>query len=239
MRAACQRYNMIDDGDKILVGISGGKDSLALLAALSSMRRFYPKKYEIAAVTIDPCFNGEWGDYSKIEELCRRLEVEYTVKRTALATLIFDVRKEKNPCSLCARMRRGALHNAAKELGCNKVALGHHLDDVAETFIMNLFNGATLDCFMPVTYMSRKGITVIRPLIYARESDCARVARKENLPVFKSLCPADGNTEREETKLFLTSLEKKYGGVRQKILDAMEKKEINGYFKAENERNRL
>ena len=126
-------------------------------------------------------------------------------------------------------MRRGALHDAAKEAGCNKIALGHHLDDVAETFIMNLFNGGTLDCFMPVTYLSRKDIYMIRPLIFARESDCARVVRRENLPVVKSKCPADGHTERQEVKEFLSSLEKKYGDVRHKILGAMQRKEINGY----------
>lgn len=229
MRCACQKYDMIQDGDRIAVGVSGGKDSLALLCGLAAMRRFYPKKYDIVAVTIDPCFNNEDGDYSEISKLCNELQVEYVIKRTSLAKLIFEVRQEKNPCSLCAKMRRGALHNAAIELGCNKVALGHHLDDVAETFVMNLLRGGTLDCFMPVTYLSRKEISVIRPLIYARESDCARVARKQNLPVFKSLCPQDGVSERETAKQFLTSLEKDYGSVREKILNAMEKKEINGY----------
>ena len=166
---------------------------------------------------------------TEIEELCKKLDVEYIIKRTQLAEVIFDIRKESNPCSLCARMRRGALHDAAKAAGCNKIALGHHLDDVAETFIMNLFNGGTLDCFMPVTYLSRKDIYMIRPMIFARESDCARVARKENLPVVKSKCPADGTTERQEVKDFLSSLEKKYGNVREKILGAMQRKEINGY----------
>ena len=143
--------------------------------------------------------------------------------------MVFDIRQESNPCSLCARMRRGALHDAAKAAGCNKIALGHHLDDVAETFIMNLFNGGTLDCFMPVTYLSRKDLYMIRPMIFARESDCARVCRREGLPIVKSKCPADGNTEREEVKFFLTSLEKKYGNVREKILGAMQRKGINGY----------
>ena len=220
---------MIEQGDKIAVGISGGKDSLSLLVSLKRMQSFYPKHYELVAITIDPCFNNKEGDYSEIEALCENIGVEYIIKRTSLYSLIFEVRKEKNPCSLCAKMRRGALHNAAKEAGCNKVALGHHMDDVAETFIMNLFNGATLDCFMPVTYLSNKDITVIRPMIYARESDCLRVARKENLPVFTSLCPADGKTEREEVKEMLNSLEKKYGSVREKILSAMEKKGVNGY----------
>ena len=229
MRSACQQYEMIKEGDRIAVGVSGGKDSMALLAAMANLRIFYPEKFELVAITLDPRFGGEDADYSEIEALCKKLDVEYIIKRTQLAEVIFDIRKESNPCSLCARMRRGALHDAAKAAGCNKIALGHHLDDVAETFIMNLFNGGTLDCFMPVTYLSRKDIYMIRPMIFARESDCARVARKENLPVVKSKCPADGTTERQEVKEFLSSLEKKYGNVREKILGAMQRKEINGY----------
>lgn len=229
MRSACQQYEMIKDGDRIAVGVSGGKDSMALLAAMANLRKFYPEKFELVAITLDPRFGGEDGDYSEIEKLCETLEVEYIIKRTQLAEVIFDIRKESNPCSLCARMRRGALHDAAIAAGCNKIALGHHLDDVAETFIMNLFNGGTLDCFMPVTYLSRKDLYMIRPMIFARESDCARVARKENLPVVKSRCPADGTTERQDVKEFLNSLEKKYGSVRHKILGAMQRKGINGY----------
>ncbi len=229
MRSACQQYDMIKDGDRIAVGVSGGKDSIALLAAMADLRRFYPAKFELVAITLDPRFGGEDADYSAIEELCKKLDVEYIIKRTQLAEVIFDIRKESNPCSLCARMRRGALHDAAKAAGCNKIALGHHLDDVAETFIMNLFNGGTLDCFMPVTYLSRKDIYMIRPMIFARESDCARVVRRGELPIVKSKCPADGTTERQEVKEFLNSLEKKYGNVREKILGAMQRKEINGY----------
>ncbi len=229
MRSACQQYDMIKDGDRIAVGVSGGKDSVALLAAMANLRIFYPEKFELVAITLDPRFGGEDADYSAIEEFCKEHEIEYIIKRTQLAEVIFDIRKESNPCSLCARMRRGALHDAAKAAGCNKIALGHHLDDVAETFIMNLFNGGTLDCFMPVTYLSRKDIYMIRPMIFARESDCARVVRRENLPIVKSKCPADGATERQEVKEFLNSLEKKYGNVREKILGAMQRKEINGY----------
>lgn len=229
IRAACQQYEMISEGDRIAIGVSGGKDSMALLAGMANLRRFYPAKFDIVAITLDPRFGKVDGDFSAIEKLCKELDVEYVIKRTQLAEVIFDIRKESNPCSLCARMRRGALHDAAKEHGCNKIALGHHLDDVAETFIMNLFNGGTLDCFMPVTYLSRKDIYMIRPMIFARESDCARVVRKENLPVVKSNCPADGTTERQEVKEMLSSLEKKYGDVRSKILGAMQRKEINGY----------
>ena len=229
MRAACQQYEMIKEGDRIAIGVSGGKDSVALLAGMANLRRFYPEKFEIVAITLDPRFGGVDDDFSQIEKLCAELDVEYVIKRTQLAEVIFDIRKESNPCSLCARMRRGALHDAAKEHGCNKIALGHHLDDVAETFVMNLFNGGTLDCFVPVTYLSRKDIYMIRPMIFARESDCARVVRRENLPTVKSNCPADGTTERQEVKEMLSALEKKYGDVRSKILGAMQRKEINGY----------
>ncbi len=229
MRSAIQRYNMIEEGDRIAVGVSAGKDSLALLAALAKLRDFYPAHFEAVAVTVDMRFGDSDGDFSDIAELCKKLDIEYHIKPTNLAKLIFDVRKESNPCSLCSKMRRGALNKTAKESGCNKLALGHHLDDVAETFAMNLFNNASLDCFMPVTYLDRSEITVIRPMIFARESDCARVARKLNLPVKKSACPADGNTEREEAKKLLSSLERKYGNVRGKILLAMQNKQINGY----------
>ena len=229
MRSACQQYDMISDGDRIAVGVSAGKDSLALLAAMAKLREFYPAKFDIVAITVDMRFEDRDGDFSEIKRLCEKIGVEYIIKSTNLYKLIFEAREESNPCSLCSKMRRGALNLTAKEAGCNKVALGHHLDDVAETFIMNLFNGGTLDCFQPVTYLDRQDITVIRPMIFARESDCARVARRENLPVKKSLCPADGNTEREEVKQFLSSLEKKYGNVRGKILGAMQRKEINGY----------
>lgn len=229
MRAACQQYEMIKEGDRIAIGVSGGKDSVALLAGMANLRRFYPEKFDIVAITLDPRFGGVDADYSEIEELCKKLDVEYIIKRTQLAEVIFDIRKESNPCSLCARMRRGALHDAAIAANCNKIALGHHLDDVAETFIMNLFNGGTLDCFMPVTYLSRKDIYMIRPMIFARESDCARVVRRENLPTVKSNCPADGTTERQEVKEMLSGFEKKYGDIRSKILGAMQRKEINGY----------
>ncbi len=229
MRAACQQYEMIKEGDRIAIGVSGGKDSIALLAGMANLRRFYPEKFDIVAITLDPRFGGVDADYSEIEELCKKLDVEYIIKRTQLAEVIFDIRKESNPCSLCARMRRGALHDAAIAANCNKIALGHHLDDLAETFVMNLFNGGTLDCFMPVTYLSRKDIYMIRPMIFARESDCARVVRRENLPAVKSNCPADGTTERQEVKEMLSALEKKYGDVRSKILGAMQRKEINGY----------
>ena len=229
MRSAAQQYDMFQEGDRVALGVSGGKDSVAMLAAMAQLREFYPQKFDLVAITLDPHFGGVDADYSEIEKLCEQLNVPYIVKRSQLYEVIFEIRKQQNPCSLCARMRRGALHDAAKQAGCNKIALAHHLDDVAETFVMNLFNGGTLDCFSPVTYLSRKDLYMIRPMIFARESDCARVVRRGNLPVVKSKCPADGKTERQDVKGLLDSLEKKYGDVRSKILGAMQRKEINGY----------
>ncbi len=229
MRSAMEKYNMVTEGDKIAVGLSGGKDSVALLWCLARMRLFYPVKYELSAITIDPGFGGHETDYSVLEELCDKIEVPYHIKRTHIGEIIFDVRKEENPCSLCARMRRGALHDAVKEIGYGKVALGHHMDDAVETFMMNLFHEARIGCFSPVTYLSRKDIYMIRPMIFARESDCARVVRKEELPIVKSICPADEKTERERTKELLNSLEKRYPDIRYKILGAMQRGNINGF----------
>ncbi|MBO7250301.1 MAG: tRNA 2-thiocytidine(32) synthetase TtcA, partial [Clostridia bacterium] len=166
-RRAVDDYEMIRAGDKIAVGVSAGKDSLALLCALADLRRFYPKKFELCAITVDMGFEG--ADFSRIQALCNELDVPYTVVPTQISKIIFDVRKEKNPCSLCAKMRRGALHTAAKELGCNTVALGHHFDDVVETFMLNLFYEGRIGCFQPVTYLSNTDIYMIRPMIYMPE----------------------------------------------------------------------
>ena len=169
VRAAVQHYDMIDEGDQVAVGVSGGKDSLFLLCALAELSRYYPKKFTVAAITADPCFGGVPTDYSAIQRLCESLSVPYTIKRTDLGPLIFDVRKEENPCALCAKMRRGILHNMCLELGIRKLALGHHFDDAVQTFFMNLCYGGRVGCFSPKTYLSRKGITVIRPLIFCEE----------------------------------------------------------------------
>lgn len=229
VRAAAEKYNMIENGDRIAVCVSGGKDSVALLKCMAELRRFYPKSFEICAITLDPCFFGTEGDYSAIEKLCSENGIPYTVKRTDLYNVIFETRKEKNPCSLCARMRRGLLHDTAKELGCNKIALGHHTDDAAETFLMNLFSGGRAECFSPVSYLSRKDLYMIRPLIFAYESDIERVVRKENLPIVKSNCPADENTHREKTKMLIRELEKKYPALRQKLIGAMQTGNISGW----------
>ena len=194
-RRACDDYGMIEPGDKIAVGISGGKDSLTLLCALAELRRFYPVPFEVVAVTIDMGF-AQPMDLTEVAKLCEQLSVPYHIVKTEIYKIIFEVRQEKSPCSLCAKMRRGALHNAAKELGCNVVALGHHFDDVVDTFMLNLFFEGRIGCFQPVTYLSRKDITLIRPMIYMPEKDVRYFATHSELPVVKSTCPADGNTER-------------------------------------------
>jgi len=226
-RRAIDDYEMIEDGDRIAVGISGGKDSLTLLYALAQMRRFYPKKFDVIGVTIDMGFEG--SDFSSISDFCRELDVEYRVIPTQISKIIFEVRKEPNPCSLCAKMRRGALNTAAVELGCNKVALGHHFDDVVETFMLNLFFEGRIGCFSPVTYLSRVGVTVIRPLLYMPEKDVRYFASKVELPVVKSLCQADGNTEREEMKQLLHSLERQNKGLRYRIFGAIQRGELDGF----------
>lgn len=220
---------MIAAGDRVAVGVSGGKDSVALLAALATLRSYYPLPFELTALIVDPCFDGAESDYSPVEALCSGLGVPCVVKRTKLAEVVFDSRGEKNPCSLCARMRRGILHDMAKEYGCGKLALGHHLDDAAETFLMNLLDGATLGSFSPVTYLSRKDLTLIRPMIFAREADIARAVRHAGLPVIQNRCPVDGKTERRQVKELLDDLDMKYPGVREKILHALQKSGISGY----------
>lgn len=229
MRACMDRYNMIEDGDKIAVGLSGGKDSVALLAALSQMRRYYPKKYSLIAVTVDMRFDGEDTDYSVLEDYCEKIDVPYIIKRTELADIIFNIRKESNPCSLCAKMRRGILDDAAKENGCNKAALGHHMDDAAETFLMNLLKGGNLDSFSPVTYLSRKDLYIIRPMILASEALVAGAVKQNALPVVKSKCPMDKTGERQKTKELIYTLNKDYPCLREKIIGAMQRKGIDGW----------
>lgn len=229
IRRAVEEYNMIEEGDCIAVGLSGGKDSTVLLCALAQFKYFSPVNFTLKAIAADPCFNNQPTDYSQLAELCRRLGVPFTVKRTELYEIIFNIRKEKCPCSLCARMRRGILHDMCKELGCNKLALGHHMDDAVETFFMNLLNGGSISSFSPVTYLSRKDLHLIRPMIYAREKDMFRVANALNLPIVKSKCPADGNTEREEMKQLISELSVKYKKLPQKIVTAMKNGEISGW----------
>ena len=227
MRRAVDDYNMIKDGDKIAVGVSAGKDSLTLLAALAEMRRFYPNKYELCAITVDMGFEG--ADFSRIAEFCRERDIEYNVVKTEIAKIIFDVRQESNPCSLCSRMRRGVLNSTAKEMGCNSVALGHHFDDVVETFMLNLFFEGRLGCFSPVTYLSQSDINVIRPLVYTKEKDIQHFCRHFPLPIEESLCPENHATERENMKNLLHELEANNKGLRHRIFGALCKGEIDGF----------
>ena len=234
-RFAADKYNMIEEGDRIAVGISGGKDSLALLCTLAEMRAFYPKKYEVEALSIDMGFDTSDAaghaamDYSGIRELCRRIGVPFTVRRTEIARIIFDVRREKNPCSLCARMRRGVLHDATLALGCNKLALGHHFDDAAVTAMLNLFYVGRFECFSPVTHLSRKGLVMIRPFVYAEEAEIKSFVRRAALPVIQSPCPADGNTERAFMKQYLGDFDHRYRGLYARIVGALERGGIDGW----------
>jgi tRNA(Ile)-lysidine synthase TilS/MesJ len=226
-RRAIDDYGMIEEGDKIAVGVSAGKDSLTLLCAMAALRRFYPKKFELIAITVDMGFEGM--DFSPIKALCDELDVPYHIVPTEISKIIFDVRKESNPCSLCAKMRRGSLHAAAVEAGCNKVALGHHYDDAIETFMMNLFFEGRLGCFSPVTYLSNRKITLIRPMIYAKEKEVVYFANKRALPVVTSTCPEDHATERENMKQLLASLERQNKGLKHRIFRAMCSGEIDGF----------
>lgn len=227
VRRAVDDYDMIEEGDRIAVGVSGGKDSLALLETLAEMRRFYPKKYEVVAITVDMGFEG--SDYSQIAEFCRRINVKYVVQHSDIAKIVFDIRKEPNPCSLCAKLRRGSLHSAAQDEGCNKVALGHHFDDAVETFMMNMFFEGRLGCFSPNSYLSNRKLGLIRPLLYATEKDVQYFANRRNLPIAVSLCPEDHATEREKMKKLLAELEKNNKGLRHRIFNAMCKGEIDGF----------
>lgn len=219
VRQALEDYNMIQDGDKIAIGISGGKDSLTLLYALHGLSRFYPKKFTIQAVTVDLGFNNL--DLNKIKNLCKQLEVEYTIIQTQIADIVFNQRKEDNPCSLCAKMRKGALNDEMKRLGCNKVAYAHHKDDVVETMMLSMFFEGRFHTFSPVTFLEKTELTVIRPLIYIHESEIKGFVKKYDLPVVKSPCPADGNTKREYIKQVLCQLNKENPGIKEKMFSAI------------------
>ena len=229
IRRAVEEYRMIEDGDTVAVGVSGGKDSVALLAGLAGVRRFIGIDFTLKAVTLDNCFNGEEGDFSPIADLCGSLGVEYILRRTDIGQIIFGERSESNPCSLCARMRRGVLHDTAKANGCNKIALGHHFDDAVETFLMNLFNEGRIGCFSPVSYLSRKDLTMIRPLIFATEREVRNAVNRAGLPVVKSKCPVDGCTERQWTKEFLYDMEKTRPGITKRIFGAIRRGHVSGW----------
>ena len=218
-RKAIDDYGMIEEGDRIAVGISGGKDSLTLLYALAGLRRFYPKKFELEAITVNLGFDG--FDTSKIAALCEELGVHYTEIKTDIAEVVFDVRQETNPCSLCAKMRKGAFNTAAKDLGCNKSAYAHHRDDVIETALMSLIYEGHFYCFSPVTYLDRMDITLIRPLLYVDECDVVGFKNLYDLPVLKNPCPADGETKREYVKDLVKKLEHENPGFRDRMFHAV------------------
>jgi tRNA(Ile)-lysidine synthase TilS/MesJ len=226
-RRAIDDYKMIDEGDKIAVGISGGKDSLALLYALSGLRRFYPNKFELEAITVSMGYKE--ADFSAVSKLCEELNVPYTVVETDIAEILFEDRKESNPCSLCAKLRKGAFNNKAKEIGCNKKAYAHHYDDVIETLLMSLFYEGRIHCFSPVTYLDRTDITLIRPLIYVDEQDIINFKNANQLPVVDNPCPVDGYTKREYTKQLIKTLDKDSPGLRERLFTAIREGNIPGW----------
>lgn len=218
-RKAVDDYQMIQPNDKIAIGISGGKDSLTLLYALAGLRRFYPNPFELCAITVDLGFGG--FELNGIEALCAELEVPYFIQKTEIGDVIFNVRKESNPCSLCAKLRKGAFNDKAKELGCNKSAYAHHKDDVIETMLLSLLYEGRYNCFSPVTYLDRSGITLIRPLIYVEEADIIGFRKKYNLPVQKNPCPADGRTRRAYVKEVVRRLEAENKGTKERLFHAV------------------
>ena len=226
-RKAIDDYHMIQAGDEIAIGISGGKDSLTLLYALQGLRRFYPHPFKLCAVTVDLGFDNLKLD--KISDLCEDLDVPYHIIHTDIAKIIFEDRRESNPCSLCAKMRKGALNDAMKAIGCNKVAYAHHKDDVVETMMMSLIYEGRLHTFRPVTYLDRTDITVIRPLVYMNEADVIGFVNKYKVPVVKSPCPADGHTKREYIKNLVQKINLESPGVKGRIFTAIQSGKLDGW----------
>ena len=205
VRKCIRDYQMLSPGDRVAVGVSGGKDSLALLRLLAELRDHSAVPFELLAVTLDMGY--EEMDFSPVADLCARLQVPYTLRRTQIREIVFDIRKEENPCALCAKLRRGILNETAVELGANKVALGHHYDDTVETFALSLIYEGRISCFLPVTYLDRTGLTLIRPMLYLHEKTIRNFAERENLPVVHNPCPADKNTTREDVRALRAALE--------------------------------
>lgn len=227
IRRSVDDYHMIESEDHIAVGISGGKDSLTLLYGLHGLMRFYPKPFKIHAVTVDLGFDNL--NLTKIKALCSQLDVPYTIVKTDIADIIFHQRKETNPCSLCAKMRKGALNDAIKSIGCNKVAYAHHKDDVVETMLMSLIFEGRFHTFRPVTYLDRMDLTVIRPLMYMSEADVIGFVNKFQVPIVKSPCPADGHTKREYVKELLKKLNQENPGVKERMFTAIQNSNIEGW----------
>lgn len=221
MRKAIEEYNMIEENDKIAVCLSGGKDSITLLHAFKALQRFYPKKFELIAISINPGF--EFFDTTLLQNLCDNLEIPLFIEKTHAKEIVFDIRKEKNPCSLCANLRRGAINSVAVREGCNKIALGHNQDDVLETFLLNLFYTGNIGTFSPVSHMDRTGITLIRPLVYTPEKETKRFVKKNNLTVMPKVCPMDGTSKREDMRLMIFSLQKNIPMIRANLFGAIQR----------------
>ena len=240
-RRCVEDYDMIKPGDRIAVGVSGGKDSLVLLAALAKLREFYPIPFEVEGISLNMgAPDGvKPADFRPVAQLCQELNVPYTVIDTEIQHIIFDVRQEKNPCSMCAKMRRGALNHAIQERGIRKIALGHHYDDAIETLFMSLIFEGRLSCFQPVTYLDRTGVTQIRPLLYCGESLIRSTAQRLELPIVKNPCPADGNTRRQEIKELITDLQGRYPGLKARAFGAMQRLPLKAWGPVELRRRPL
>lgn len=221
MRKAIEEYNMIEENDKIAIGLSGGKDSITMLHAFKALQRFYPKKFDIIAITIDPGF--EFFNKEFLEKICKNIEIPLYIEKSNAKEIVFDIRKEKNPCSLCANLRRGVINSIAIREGCNKIALGHNQDDVLETFLLNLFYAGNIGTFSPKSYMDRSKITLIRPLIYTPEKDTKRFIKNNNLSVMPKVCPMDGTSKREDMKQLIISLTKNIPRVRANLFGAIQR----------------
>lgn len=227
VRRAADDYGMINEGDRVAVGVSGGKDSMLLLAALRQLQSYYPKRFELGAITIELGFEGM--DFTPVKRFCEERGIEYTCVKTDIKEVVFDVRQEDNPCSLCAKMRRGALNSTLRERGMNKLALGHHFDDAVETFMMSLLFEGRLSCFQPVTYLDRSGVTQIRPLIYAGEQRIANLAAALELPIVENPCPQDKTSKRYEIKQLLKSMCGEYPDMKTKVFGAMQRLPLPGW----------
>lgn len=221
MRKAIEAYNMIEEGDKIAVCLSGGKDSITMLHAFKALQRFYPKKFELIAISIHPGF--EFFDRQFLQGICDSLKTPLFIEKSNAKEIVFDIRKEKNPCSLCANLRRGVINSVAIREGCNKIALGHNQDDVLETFLLNLFYTGNINTFSPVSYMDRSKITLIRPLIYTPEKEIKRFVRKNDLEVMPKVCPMDGASKREDMKQFIFTLTKQIPMLRANLFGAIQR----------------
>ncbi|NLC73485.1 MAG: tRNA 2-thiocytidine biosynthesis protein TtcA [Ruminococcaceae bacterium] len=231
IRRCVDDYEMLKEGDRVAVGISGGKDSMAMLAALINLQRFHPSNFELIALTVDMGFSGM--DFSPVADYCRQRNVPYTILKTDIKEIVFDIRQEKQPCSLCSKMRRGALNDSMKDFGCNKLALGHHTDDVVETFFMSLLLEGRINCFKPVTYMSRADVTQIRPMLYVSEEQIISLVSELNLPVVRSTCSEDGASKRAEIKEQIENAKLIYPDLKSKIMGAIKSLPLEGWGKAE------